>query len=410
MTGVIHSLTLAVFAAAWLASAQEAGAQAINPAGFVSRVDQFGNARYWYTDRRYVGVFQSPAQRIAAQGYQDYGRRPERRVLNFQGGVPQDVADIGRFRRALLPLSTGLGTTPYGYRGLSFGSGFIGSTPGLISRPGDIDQVLSRRYDLLEQTALYNPAEEISEQQRLAAGLPESRRSIPFRRLVNSIPSSASALQTGATNPTGIEAPGPSFDKNIFQESAGDGTGPGLPLPLYGTEGAGETSAYATVSLGRRLLEISESQYEPALERGWAEFGDRRYQRALRQFERARILRSEAAEPVLGQLFSLLANGSIKSAAALLRVESDRGESLFATAVDLGSRFSEPREANSLRLSLGSLVQRERDVAEVAALNVLLLWHLGDRTAAIQDARRLAQEHPTSAYAGWPEIMERVNP
>lgn len=403
---------LATVAAACLTTTV-ARAQPGSPAGFVSRLDRFGNAEFANTDRRFVGQFQSAAQRVAAQGYQDFGRRPERRQLSLRGGVQYELANIGRFRSALIPLASGLGEVSYGSGGISYGSGFIGSAPRLISRPGEIDDILARRYELLAESSLFNPVEEIQASHRRAAGLPTGRQGVAFSRLMNSIPPSAQAWRTRATTATTGAQSAVSSDTESGTTPTSGGSTPtvqaGLPLPLYGTQGAGDSEAYATTSLGLRLQHaLSHEKYSATLTQAWANFADGRFHRAIRLFERAQILEPDASEPLLGQLFSQVANGSIRTAAALLRIVSERADLLLSDDVRLPERFNTPREATTVRLAVESAARSASATAEVHALHALLLWQLGERQAARQVASQLEREFATSAYAGWREIMDRI--
>jgi hypothetical protein len=319
-----------------------------------SRTDRYGNARPAVRERRLMGLFANEAQRQAMRGYQNVNRRTNRRggLIPFALPVdrpwrapvlrPTSVATIGAYSSVGgAPSSAQRAYRRYGGFNSRIGQGEADNIGGL----------LARRSDLIQATSMNAPIHRAS----LERGSPG---------LLMALPPSVPAEGVGAIEP-----------------------------------GAGG------VSLEESLRRGVVQSYLGSRSAGWARFGEGRYRRAARSFETATLLEPADNESRVGELFCHLSLGAMRTSVGLLGRLARRDPQPFRHELNVAERYGSPEDARAIRLQTQLFAQGSEGVADAQALYLFVLWHLGDKEAAMTAAKGISRDLAGSVYADWPDMM-----
>lgn len=326
--------------------------------------DFYGNARPSFNERRGVGSFANQIQREILQGYQETGRRTNRR-----GGVtPFGLVGDRAYRLSLAARSVG-------YTSAKTSLGF--SLPSLWPTTADIrsslqsnfrqyggfaprahgnqatslDSILTRREDLIGASALDAPVRRALWRLSASNGLMSYPRS-------ETVPPTQAAL-------------------------------PPLDAPRLDD------------ALRARVMRT----YARSRSEGWTQFKKGEYRRAIRFFDSTMALDPNDHESRLGQVFCYAATGAMKTTVVTLRQLIRREPNPFDFDLDLTARLAGHADSLEIRAGARRFAQAYPDVEDARALYVLVLWYLGDREAAIREAGILATSSPASRYRGWQARM-----
>ena len=328
--------------------------QAISPRAPVSTTDAYGNARPPYRDRRRLDAFQNETQRLFYRGYQDLGRRVDRRGGGSSFSLLGDPRGTGRFGLGSIAaspftISPRPGSGSSAFRPLGNFGARLNPT-----RPVNLDTVLQRRRDLVLSRALTAPIQRAL----LRSGLGLSLRSAVAR------------------TPT-----------------------TGLPQPAdTGSEQRIDRWLRAGVGVAHDRL------YNDA----WAWFRAGRYRRAARAFEAATLLGEDDVRSRVGELFSHLSLGASRTALAVLKELNRRRENPFVADLNVMDNYPNPKDGERIRdqVALPTAVGAA-DVDRVA-MYVMVLWYLGDRDGALSAALPLARDSRHRSYAAWPALIREA--
>ncbi len=318
-----------------------------------STTDVYGNARPVYLDYRSVGSYRSERERLAFRGFQTLGRRMDRRGGYKQYALPGDVFTRPRGRvptqRSSLLLvdmwSAEQRQTFKRYGG--FGPRRVNpQAPGIAS-------ALERRRALIAATSLNAPVHR--------AGL-TANATVGFR------PMSSRVLLP----PTGV----------VESEAA-----------------------EPTSTLEQRLRSGADLAHQRVRTSAWDWFRKGEFRRAARGFETAASLEPSDAESRIGELFSHVSIGAMRTALAVLRELNRHDEDPFVHNLNLTDAYGDPAKPQRLRLGLPFRAMGLSANPDARALYVLVLWYLGERDEAIIGATKLAGELSFGSYADWLEKM-----
>ncbi len=341
--------------------AMPAHAQQDNSA--VSRTDQYGNAVSQFNMRRQVGSFQNSVQRSALRGFQDTGRRRYRRggLTPFSLRADRSRASFASNVYARRAVDTRLGfSIPNPLAGLA-------GTPLVAQRafnqyggferrrgsgtPGDLTTILARQHTMTQANALNAPL---------------------YRALW-------STGTGGAQRPRSVAALEVPFERvDVPDASAG-------AKPLDQSLNLRVTDAYTKLRV-----------------EGWARFGAGEYRRAVRAFEAGVSMSPHDYESRLGELFSHVSLGAMRTSAILVATWARRDSNPLLHATDMTARYASVEEARALRLRTLQFAEANPEAPSAQALYVLVLWCLGDEDEAAASAAVLGRNHPNSAFADWP--------
>lgn len=371
--------------AAWGAaygSIPDAMAQNDRYGGFISRIDQYGNADVGFDDRRVLDVYQNQAQRNALQRYQEFGRRPENRGEFLPYTFPNDDLRGTRPPSWLYQRPT-TALTPADQRTLTRFGGFGERPP--LRYGGDIQSIFSRRNELLRATTQTAPVRRAMLQYNALTPLPDRLRSTPF------FPGSR----------VDAKPSGP------WSEASGDNTS--WPAPEVTSE-AGE-GGRQEVSLAERLQSQAQAFKEAALREGWTWFQAGEFRRAARRFDAAAALDRADLEPQLGRFFSYAALGSYASALTQLRFIAQRVPQPFVHDFSIRNKFTAESIALDFALQVRLQTQAGGDTPLLVVLNGVTLWYLGEREGARRELNGVEKALSGTIFRDWParlrEAMER---
>ena len=332
---------------AWGAFPQVACAQPTTGPSAAPAVDAYGNARPTYRDRRRTGAFQNSLQRQALTGYQESGRRADRRGGFSRFVLSGDLSDLlagRRTRRLTGPLS--VNRLALAQREAYRVYGGFGRRAAL-RQPGDVRTTLGRRSTLIAATMLNAPVH---------------RATFDYG--------------TGVT-------PLLTLDQTPFIRSPDSGAdGPAAPLDEW-------------------LRNSADRAQRQVADEAWAWFGDGEFRRAARAFEAATALDPDDHNSFVGELFCYVSLGATRTAVAVLRTLRRRAENPFLHDLNIVEAYGDNAEIRRVRVGVQWRADQAGTNPDLAALRVIVLWYLGEREEALRGATLLEQQHPDSPYARW---------
>ena len=329
---------------AWGAFPQVVCAQPTTGQSPAPVVDAYGNARPTYRDRRRTGVFQNDLQRQALTGYQDSGRRTDRRGGFSRFALPGDLSDLlagRRPRRLVGPLSVNRLALAQREAYRVYG-GF--GRRGVLGQPRDVRTTLGRRSTLIAATMLNAPVH---------------RATFDYG--------------TGVT-------PLSTLDQTPFVRS-----------PISGV----------AAPLDEWLRNSADRAQRQVADEAWAWFGDGEFRSAARAFEAATALEPDDHKSFVGELFCHVSLGATRTAVAVLRKLQRRTENPFLHDLNIVEAYGDNAEIRRVRVGVQWRVDQAGPNPELEALRIIVLWYLGEREEALRSAALLEQQHPDSSYARW---------
>ena len=331
----------------------------------ISGVDAYGNASNDWRDRRTLGI---PNFGAYEGGLRNYG------MLEQQSTRRPIYHDVRSAELARTGLGTAESVTNVAWEQQWLLSNVYGTYGGFRQRrpmDSNLQDILSRRDSLLRATALNAPI-------------------------------SRELLLSGVATAPGAVLPNPEIEAATLEAM------PPEPVP----------DADAGPPLSEQLSHRLDAAYESTLAEAWGEFSDGRYRIAARLFSGAAQLRRDDNGPRIGETFSLLATQQAAAAAASIRQIINERVTLFAADLNVSDRFSSPDEARRVRLMAERSYTALREAAQknpsdelrareadAGAVQVFVLWYLGDRAQARASADALQRNFPDTVYATWPALL-----
>ncbi len=348
---VLSSAVVLLWLMPGLASAQLARSE--SP---VSVMDSYGNARPARTNRRAVGGYANDIQRKALGGYQNIGRRLDRRG-GFANIVQSGGVAGGRGLFQTGQFSSGpMGRFSLAPSGIT-ASRFAFNRYGGFSRRSAIDpekvgDLLARRQELIAATTV----------------------NAPVHRALG---------QRGA------------FDPGLMSI----GTTPFVPsdVPIGGDD---------AVPIADLLLESADAQTQRLVLQGWSWFAEKRYGQAYRSFESTLIVNPENVQARVGRVFSRLSAGAMRSAMTEIAFLPRHSGNPFAQPFVLAEKYHSRDEASQILFQTRLFAEQNMSVVVPQALYVYVQWYLGDKKEASRLAVLLSKRNPSSPYANWPALMQ----
>lgn len=324
-----------------------------------SVADAYGNVGPLDLTRRSVGLFQTGVQRQALRGYQDLGRRVNRRGGMQVFAVPGDLRLRRRTRSAELPATRFL--SPSRYRGQAAWRQAFRHYGGFERRSEDPRQgeaaaALQRRNALITATGLNAPVYRAMLRDGMAMGLRPVTDRATARRL--------GTPELPATKPA---TPAPSVDGWLRRTTHA--------AALRARAGA------------------------------WEWFREGQYRRAARTFEGVTLVSPNDTESRIGEVFSLVSVGAVRTAIAVMHELDRRTANPFLLQLNVVDAFGNPAQARRVRTDLQLLAAGGATNADLFGLRALVLWYLGEREEAIRVAASTATDFPGTRYAEWPAKM-----
>ncbi len=318
-----------------------------------SATDVYGNVRPVYLDYRSVGSYRSEAERLAFRGFQTLGRRVDRRGGYTPYALPGDVFTRPRgrvpHRRASLLLAD-MWSSERRQAFKSYG-GF--GTRRVNPQTRGIASALERRHALIAATSLNAPVHRAALTANAAVGFRPMR-------------SPALLVSTGVMESEAVEP---------------------------------------TVTLEQRLRSSADRAHQRVRVEAWEWFRAGEFRRAARGFETAVSLEPADAESRIGELFSQVSLGAMRTALVVLRELNRHDDDPFLHDLNLTNAYGDPAQPRRLRLGLPFRAMGHSANPDARALYVLVLWYLGERDEAIIGATTLAGELSSGTYADWPAKM-----
>lgn len=235
--------------------------------------------------------------------------------------------------------------------------GGFGERRKLEARPGDLNEALQRRNDLVEATSLYAPVVRANLENASVAGLRASLELAPLPQLTRPLPESAEI-----DPPTLVE------------------------------------------KFSRRI----DSAYERKLEEAWFYFRDGDYRKAVHSFKAAAGLGDESLECELGQLFCNVSMGAPRTAVAVLaRIARDH-ENPFLYELDVAGRYGRRVDVDILKARARFQATATRDNPALLALSTMVFWYLGEVEEARSTVSALRTEGRGTVFAKWPDRLEEA--
>lgn len=314
------------------------------------RADPYGNARPWYPERRTVGNFANEVQRQALRGHQLEGRRQNRRGVSALFRLSEDPfanPDGRRFR----PAPRFGEPSPMTRKIFAQYGGF--GRRSRSTQDQDLWSIFGRRHALIEATSRTAPVERALAARSFPAGLPAFAKAVPY-----------------------------------------------APLQADGT------TVSQTPTLGERLRGGVARSYVRIRSDGWESFREGRYRQAARAFESAVLLQPRDLESRIGELFSYVSVGAMRTSVTLLRQLARREANPFGHELNLHDRYGYPVEAREARIRCQLFSQTGDDVTEAAALYAFVLWYMGEHEEAMAAATNLARKRDGTVYTDWVRQME----
>jgi hypothetical protein len=328
-----------------------------NLQGGVSTLDAYGNAQFDLPERRELGVFQTTSEWEALGAYQLLNRRTDSRGGSTYFALPGDVlglSTMGTLADAASPAILADVTPRQRVAFMQYG-GF-----GDRLSPASEDQIsgaFQRRHRLITANMAYAPVYRAIMENSSFAGL---------RPLVTTTP---------------------------FMES----DTPARP-----------EAAPAEESLYNMLRTDSTAAHRRTTREAWLLFEEGQYRHAAREFESALTIEPNDAAARTGEIFCYVAVGAIQTAAVLVNKLNAIDENPFKHQAQALEGFSRGELAQGLlrdsRLAVDSIDAGKHP--SITAVHLFVLWHLGERDAALRAARGLARAPEAAAYKEWPAKME----
>ncbi len=344
----IHSCVLLLGLQAHGVAAQTG---ANNPA--TSTTDVYGNARPVYLDYRSVGSYRSERERLAFRGFQTRGRRVDRRGGYMPYALPGDAFAKPRGRAANRRSSLLLADMRWPQQRQAF-KRYGGFGPRRVNPQNrGIASALERRHALIAATSLNAPVHR--------AGL-RANAAVGFRPLS----SPALLVSTGVVE-SEVDEP--------------------------------------TSTLEQWLRSSADLAHQRVRTEAWEWFRAGEYRRAARGFETAASLEPSDAESRIGELFSQVSLGAMRTALVVLRELNRHDDDPFVHDLNLTDAYGDPAQARRLRLGRPVRSMGRSANPDARALYALVLWYLGERDEAIVGASTLAEELSSHTYADWPAKM-----
>jgi thioredoxin-like negative regulator of GroEL len=164
-------------------------------------------------------------------------------------------------------------------------------------------------------------------------------------------------------------------------------------------------AAAPTSTLEHRLRSSADLAHQRVRAEAWEWFREGEFRRAARGFETAVSLEPADAESRIGELFSYVSVGAMRTALVVLRELKRHDDDPFLHDLNLTDAYGDPAQAQRLRLGLPLRAMVHSANPDARALYVLVLWYLGEHEEAIIGAAKLVREFPAGAYADWPTKM-----
>lgn len=345
------SVLCVLFAGLWTHTVAAQTAVTFNP---TSTADVYGNARPLYRNYRAIGSFRSEGERQAFRGFQTLGRRVDRRGGYRPFALPGDVftrprGRVPNRRASFLPAEM---SSLARYEAFKRYGGFGPRSVNPQAR--SLATALERRHALIAATSLNAPVHRAALTTNPAIGL---------RPAIGRAPLTA----TGATVSSDVAAP--------------------------------------TITLEQRLRSSADLAHQRVRAEAWGWFREGEFRRAARGFETAASLEPGDAESRIGELFSQVSLGAMRTALAVLRELNRYDDDPFLHDLNLTDAYGDPVQAQRLRLGLPLRAMVHSANPDARALYVLVLWYLGEHEEATTGAAELVREFPAGAYADWPTKM-----
>jgi len=311
-----------------------------------STTDSYGNVRPTYTDRRPVGSFQSEWQQAQSRGYQDFGRRLDRRGGFSLFSLP---GDYPRQRLNGLQILGQTAQTSFFGIGQEVAQKKYGGFSRRLAAPrsADLTTSLRRREALITASALNAPVHHALRMMR------------------------GSAVRTSAISQT-----------------------PFLKPNQQPTPGA-ERTVQEQLRLG---VEVAHDRMS---REAWDWFRMGHYRRAARAFDAAVQIDSEDIRSRIGEFFSYISLGSIRTAQVVLRSLNRQTTNPFLFDLNISDFFRDAKEVQRVRAQIALLVGPTITNPERHAMKALALWHMGAFDEARALVKRIVRDTQDQRYTLW---------
>jgi len=223
------------------------------------------------------------------------------------------------------------------------------------TKPGDVNEALTRRRSLVEATSLYAPIQRANRENASVAGLRSSLDRVALPRV-------------------------------------------DVPLhPLVGQE---------PPTLVEELSRNVDALHARKVREAWRSFREGNYRRAAHSFSSAVDLSEGDEESQVGALFCYVSLGSPRTAIALLARIARHEETPFLQGVDIAARYGRRIEVDRLRLQARLQASAGRDNPALAALSTLIFWYLGETEEARSTVSALSNVGVGTIFADWPAKLD----
>lgn len=332
-----------------------------------STTDLYGNARPVYRERRLMGLYQNDLQRSALRGAQNFGRRANRRGGQAPFSLPADRSLSFR-QGGAGPLSfTNSRTSSLGH-----------AMPSPLAGPSRVARDLQYAF---RSYGGFGERQEVASGGLLADAL--QRRILLSRATGLNAPVQRAMWERGLI----IQATTPvSWDPFVQREE---------------TEWSEELTELSP-SLDDRVTDAHATSVRTA----WSAFSDGNFRRSCRAFDTASMLDTSDHESRVGVVLSHLGLSAVRTSVAYLNSLARRDPNPFQYYLHLDEKLESEAMRRDLRLRAELFAQANTDAAAPQALNMLVLWHLGDAAGARLAAGPLVRVGKDSLFSGWPDLLE----
>lgn len=318
--------------------------------GPTTMLDRYGNARPFSPNRRAAGVFATDAQRNAFRGYQNAGRRVDRRgglsLLSPSGLLGRSLPAIPVQRGSNIGLMPGV---PTSRRNAFINYGGFGQRPHSAD-PTDVAGIFSRRYELLAATALTASV-------------------------------TRAALSTSVGLPMRARADRPMDD-----------TQPQPPIPADAP------------TLAERLHDTTANTLSRIRDEAWTLFDQGAFRRAARSFELAGLSDEFGSEARIGEILCHVTTGSTHSAFAVLRQLIRRDDNLFLHSLDMPAHLGNSNMAQRIRVEALRRAPVGPAYLNINTLRAFVLWYMHEQEEAIRLVGTI--DVVGTVFSEWPEKMQ----
>ncbi len=329
-----------------LAGPRNANAQLERSIPPASTTDSYGNARSTYTQRRPVGSFQNEWQQAMSRGYQDFGRRLDRRGGFSLFSLPGD------YQRQRLDRLQNPGATA---QAILF---------------GHTQEIAQKKYGgFSHRSAAPRTADLTTSLRRRDALITASSLNAPVHRALRMTP--GSGTMNSAMGQTPFLKP---FD------------------PL-------EASSQPTVQQQLHLgVEVAHDRIR---REAWDWFRMGQYRRAARAFDAAVQIDSTDTRSRIGEFFSYLSLGSIRTAQVVLRSLNRQTTDPFLFDLNIPDSFRDAKELQRVRTQVALLAGPVIKNPQQHAMQALALWYMGAYDEARTLVERIVHETQDQRYTLW---------